>query len=141
MIKVRNYKHYTKIYLQEISEQAFIESRKKYDELRSQGKGVVVSISKKTWNDFFSVHTATFEQHAETGDEILFLGKKFKIEKARDSKNDKISTVSYYYRHINDIELEEKMERVRVESYMWGNMAYSFLEIAYKNTTGILLFF
>lgn len=137
LVTVRMNKNFTGIYLLEISVNAFIESRKKYDELKKIGhKYVVIRINKKTYADFFEQHSLSFSDINDTSS-ISFLGTSFKIYK--DTKNG-LKKVGYYKRNYNDTTLCEQLEREWEECFMSGNVARSFLETSYQNTTGIMLF-
>lgn len=56
-MKVRNYKNYTAVYLEEITSKEFKESMKKYTELKECEKYVVIRPTKKAAEAFAQLHS------------------------------------------------------------------------------------
>lgn len=135
LVKTRKNKYYTSIIIQEMNEQAFIEARIIYDELRKEDENLLITINKKVWRDFFEQHTLDLSE-TKPGDTYRVFGTTFTITKQENG----LTNISFYSRNVFDNELIEKRERKIVEFGNCGNAMRSFIEHSFYNLTGASLF-
>lgn len=131
-IRVRKNKNYTSVIMQEITLEAFKEAKEIYQEIAKNGEPAVINISKKAYQEFFSLHTLTFDE-VEAGEEYKVLGTTYKI--IRNSDNSRGNEWFPKYQYFN----KQSNEKQEVGA-LCDNVARAFLEHSFANYTGLMLF-
>lgn len=93
-MKVRNYKNYTAVYLEEITSKEFKESMKKYTELKECEKYVFIRPTKKAAEAFAQLHSLLLSE-CKKGASYRILNLQFTVLNVEQG----LVTFSYFNRH------------------------------------------
>lgn len=133
LVSVRRNKNYTSILLNEITEEAFKESIRVYEETEGNK---VIKPTQKAYDKFLKLHSLTIDK-IKAGEKYKILGTTFEVirdlDKSRD--NEWYPVISYY-----DRKFERYEEYGMIAS---NNFAANVMETCFKNSNsnGALLFF
>lgn len=128
-MKVRRYKHYSVVYLEEISVKEFQDSMAKYEETKLTDKYVVIRPTKKAIEQFTTLHSLTLGD-CQKGDKYRLLGIQFKVTKIIDG----FVTFSYHNRY-------HEKETVTPFVVKSAPVSAVLIETLFQLITGKLLYF
>lgn len=128
-LKIRRYKNYTVVYVEEISLNEFNTSIKKYNDLRQSEKYMVIRPTKKAIEKFTHAHPLTLSE-CKKGKTYKFLGLHFEVVEIKNN----LITFSYIGRN-------EKKELFTSFIASTVPVARVLIETLYHQITGQLLYF